>query len=493
MRLQSKGEPADAARVEVDDHSPTPMPTVEGVEPTPIKRAAPLRFRHRLDGSLARSTALWRRGRTLALAKPRKTASIAFAIALVGCVVPLAAMRSKGAADTRTETSSSATVLDSITSKTDAASSKTYVPTGALAGLDLKSMAVDDNGVVASAAGGRVARLTVDPKMQNSTMRLLTKSKVPQAAVVLIEPSTGKILAYASKGGDGKDLAVEADAPSASVFKIITGSALVQVASVPIDTKMCYGGGEQKILAVDLKDDPKRDLYCATLAQAMGRSINAIFAKLASRKLTAPDLNAIASQFGYGGAIPFDVPVAVSKIDLPTDPLAFARTAAGFWNTSLSPLHGALIAATIANGGVMMRPFIVDEVLDGTNVIYKAPVPSTLRKVIEPATATAVGTMMLETTTNGTSFKAFHDGKGKAFIPGVEIAGKTGTLNQTQPAKLFTWFVGFAPAKAPKIAIATLVVNDPVWKVKANVLAREVLQAYFAAQGAPGVQAPPVD
>jgi cell division protein FtsI/penicillin-binding protein 2 len=339
-----------------------------------------------------------------------------------------------------------------------------------------------------------VARLTVDPKLQIAVTRLLKKHKVPQAGVVVMDPTTGKVLAYGSRGGDGgKDLDVEAFAPSASVFKIVTGAALVQIAGLTPDFKTCYTGGEQKITAAELREDPKRDLYCATLAQAMGRSLNTVFARLASKKLTAPDLQAIAAQLGYGTAIPFDVPVEISKIDLPTDTLGFARTAAGFWNTTLSPLHGALLASAVADGGVMMRPWIVSEVLDGTSSIYKAPAPQLWHKAIDPATASALETMMRETVSQGTSYKAFHDKNGKAFLPDIPVAGKTGTLNQSSPVKLFTWFVGFAPLKNPKVAIATLVVNDPVWKVKANVLAREVLQAYFSEQGAAGVQAPAFD
>jgi cell division protein FtsI/penicillin-binding protein 2 len=320
----------------------------------------------------------------------------------------------------------------------------------------------------------------------------VARHALPQAAVVMMEPSTGKILAYASRSQDGstKDLNADAFAPSASVFKVVTGSALVQIANVSPDLKVCYSGGEQKITAADLKDDPKKDSWCATLAQAMGRSINTVFARLASRKLNGPDLHAIASQLGYGAPIPFDVPVTVSKIELPTDTLGFARTAAGFWNTTLSPLHGALLASTVGNGGVMMRPYLVTDVVDGNNMVYKTNAPVQLRKAIEPATAAAVEKMMTETVSQGTSYKAFHDAKGKAFLPGIEVAGKTGTLNNPQPVKLYTWFVGYAPTKNPKIAIATLVVNDPVWKVKANVVAREALQAFFAQSGAPGVKMP---
>ncbi len=457
------------------DFSPTPVTVVEGGPRTGPKSKRRSPFGGGLGGDDR---------------KPRKYAAIGIAIALACTIAPFVALRNS-TADSKKPSESESSSVESNT--TNAAGPKPFSPPSSLAGLDLKSIAVDDDGAVASVGGGKVAKLTLDPALQNATVRLLNKHKVPQASVVMIDPATGKVLVYASRGGDGKDLAIEANAPSASVFKVITGSALVQVAGVPIDTKACYNGGEQKIVASDLKDDPKHDVYCATLAQAMGRSINVIFAKLASRKLTAPDLSAVASQMGYGTAIPFDVPVMPSKLDIPTDPLEFARTAAGFWHTTLSPLHGALIASTVANGGVMMRPYIVSEVIDGSSVVYKAPAPSSIRKAIEPATAQEVGKMMNETVSQGTCYKAFHDAKGKSFIPGVEISGKTGTLNQSSPVKLFTWFVGFAPTKTGKVAIAVLVANDPVWKVKANVIAREVLQTYFAQQGTPNVMSPVLD
>lgn len=422
-------------------------------------------------------------------AKPRRAMTIFVGAALVGIIAPTA-LRSHGAPSVAPSTTT--TAAPGAPKSTEL---KPLAPPAPLAALDLHSLAIDDNGAVASAGGSRVAHLTVDPKLQLFVQKLLKKHQLPQASIVMIEPSTGKVLAYASRDQSGatKDLNVEATAPSASVFKVITGAALVQIAGVSPDFKSCYSGGEQKVTAADLKEDPKKDSWCATLAQAMGRSINTIFARLASKKLNGADLLAVATQLGYGAPIPFDVPVQVSKIDLPTDPLGFARTAAGFWNTTLSPLHGALLASTVANGGVMMKPFLVTDVVDGSNVVYKASAPAQLRKAIEPATAAALEKMMSETVAQGTSYKAFHDAKGKSFLPGIDVAGKTGTLNNPSPVKLYTWFVGYAPLKNPKVAIATLVVNDPVWKVKANVLAREALQAYFAQNGAPNVNSPSLD
>jgi cell division protein FtsI/penicillin-binding protein 2 len=97
----------------------------------------------------------------------------------------------------------------------------------------------------------------------------------------------------------------------------------------------------------------------------------------------------------------------------------------------------------------------------------------------------------METTIRGgTSYRAFHDGEGRSFLPNIPVAGKTGTLTRAETQQFYTWFVGFAPSRAPEVAIAALVVNTPSWRAKANVVAREVLRAYFAAKGAPGVTKP---
>lgn len=491
--------PEDACtETAVEEYTPTGIALTSGASEAPQgsrKKSTVSRVGARLVEAIRvtgeKGSGWFHAGKDAVRARPRRAASILVGAALVGIIAP-AALRSHGAPNTAPSTSASGGEAAKAPTSNEP---KPLQPPAPLAGLDLHSIAMDDNGAVASAANGRVARLTVDPRLQLFVSKMLAKHKLPQASIVMMDPATGKILAYASRDQNGstKDLNVDASAPSASVFKIVTGAALVQIANVSPDLKVCYSGGEQKITASELKEDPKRDNWCATLAQAMGRSINTIFARLASKKLSGPDLHAIASQLGYGAPIPFDVPVSVSKIELPSDTLGFARTAAGFWNTTLSPLHGAMLAATVANGGVTMRPYLVTEVLDGANVLYKAPGPTLFKKALEPATATALEKMMSETVAQGTSYKAFHDAKGKAFLPGIEVAGKTGTLNNPSPVKLYTWFVGYAPTKNPKVAIAALVVNDPVWKVKANVLAREALQAYFAQNGAPNVAMPAID
>jgi cell division protein FtsI/penicillin-binding protein 2 len=363
-------------------------------------------------------------------------------------------------------------------------------------GLDLIRIGSDDAGFFAPAAGG-TAHLTLDPELQTTTVGLLAAHHLPEAAVVVMETATGRVLAYAShvEHAPRRDLCVEATAPSASVFKIVTAAALVEDAHLDASTTQCYSGGEQRISSGDLVDDPRRDRWCTTLAGAMGRSINTVFARLASTRLTPAELETMARRFGYGDTPAFDVPVQPAELRMPAESLEFARTAAGFWNTTLSPLFAAELSAIVARGGDGLRPRIVEKVVSNAGpVVWSAPEAPPPRRAIGRDTAAQLTTMMERTVREGTCSRAFHDGRGAPFLPGVTVAGKTGTLTDAEAQRFYTWFTGFAPSKArddlPQVAIAVLVVNGPTWEVKANVIAREVLRAYFAEHEVAGVTKP---
>jgi len=368
-----------------------------------------------------------------------------------------------------------------------------------LAGLDLLQIGADDGGALAPSDQG-MARLTLDAELQRISQSLMSAHHFPEAAVVVMDVATGKLLVYAShvERDARRDLCAEATAPSASVFKIVTAAALVEDAHLGPDTKQCYGGGEQRISPIDLVDDPQRDRWCTTLAGALGRSVNAVFARLAKSSLTPPKLEAMARRFGYGQAVPFDVPVQASALHVPAETLEFARTAAGFWNTTLSPLEAAEISAIVARDGETVRPSIVERVVSGSGaVVWSAPESRGSRRAVAHETAEALATMMERTVSDGTSWRAFHDIHGTPYLPGVAVAGKTGTLTEAETHRYYTWFTGFAPVRPggpiPQVAVAALVVNGPTWQLKANVLAREVLRAYFATRGAQGITRPSLE
>jgi cell division protein FtsI/penicillin-binding protein 2 len=367
------------------------------------------------------------------------------------------------------------------------------VPAEHLAGLDLLRMDVRPRRVTTPLRDGKVAELTLDPVLQRAAMAELKRYKVPEGGVVVLQPSTGKVLAWASYVNEGAkfDVNLRAEAPAASVFKVITGAALVERGGLSGKTEQCYRGGKSAISADELQDDPRRDKWCATLSMAMGRSLNVVFGKLAQKNLTPDDVTAMGGSFGFGAPVPFVLPNEAPGIDIPVDPLEFARASAGFWHTTLSPLGGALIAQTVANRGVTLEPRIVSAVYKETEKLWEDERgPTVLRRAVKPETAAELNTMMLETVANGSAYKSFHDKRGKAYLPDIPVAGKTGTLMRHKNGRFYTWFVGYAPADKPEVAIAALVVNTPTWKIKGPELARNVLRAYFAKKGAKGVTAP---
>ena len=360
-------------------------------------------------------------------------------------------------------------------------------------GLDLTRIKMRPRRVLSPLKGGRTAELTLDPDLQRAARSVMKRYRVPEAGAVLMDVKTGRLLVYASYVNEGKkfDVNVRAEPPAASVFKVITGAALVERGDLNAKTEQCYRGGRSSISADELQDDPKRDRWCATLGMAMGRSLNVVFGRLAQKHLTPEDLTEMGGAFGFGASVPFVVKNEASSIDIPEDPLEFARTAAGFWNTSLSPLHGASIAQTVANGGVTLKPRIVRKVLQGKKTVWEhSGDPVVVRRAIKPGTATEVTRMMVQTVANGSAFKTFHDKKGRGFIPRMQIAGKTGTLTRHKKNRHYTWFVGFAPADKPQVAVAAIVVNTPIWRIKGPMLARDVLRAYFAKKGYRGVTRP---
>jgi cell division protein FtsI/penicillin-binding protein 2 len=345
----------------------------------------------------------------------------------------------------------------------------------------------------APAHGTRIAALTIEPKYQRAALGFLRAGQVPEGAVVLTDVRTGRVLVWASYVNEGPlhDVAAEATAPSASVFKVVTGTALVEAGLTP-NTKQCYSGGEHSIRPIDMIDNKRRDKYCATLAQAMGRSINTVFARLSAKNLDREKLGAVATRLGWGQDTPFDVKVATSTLSLPEDDLGFARTAAGFWNSTLSPFQGANLATTIANGGEMIRLHIVSSVKDESGDLYRGPTErQVLKRAMDGSIANSVTAMMESTVDNGTSYRSFHDRNGRPYLPDIRVAGKTGTLTKPTPeGPFYTWFVGFAPSRKPEVAISVMVANGAKWRVKATHIACDMLRTYFADKGAPGVTDP---
>lgn len=340
---------------------------------------------------------------------------------------------------------------------------------------------------VATTEDGGLAALTIDPRLQQAAEGVLKGFQIPFGAVVVLSVPDARVLALVGRSAvdprlGPEELALRPWAPAASVFKVVSAAALVGNGVSP-QQRTCYHGGASAVLPENLADLPDLDRRCDTLARGLGKSQNAILAKLAAQHLSPELLESVGHALGFEQEIPFELPVVPSHLDVPADRLEFARTAAGFWHSTLSPMHGALLAATIASGGEMLAPRLVDHAVDawGREIPAAAARPTPPRRVVDAQTAHEVGRMMELTTRIGTARRTFRDKRGRRVLP-VEVAGKTGTLSAITDRGYvgYSWFVGFAPADRPAIAFAVVLGNAANWRIKATYVGRRIVTEYLA-------------
>lgn len=353
-------------------------------------------------------------------------------------------------------------------------------PLGALVDLD-KITRVGDH-YEAPLKDGRLAILTLDPELQPLAEKLLNESRAPKGAIVVMTPD-GRILALAGRRTEEPKgsregifdwrLATDVWAPAASIFKLVTASALVN-AGVGADDKVCYHGGVRSVMESNLVDH-KRDSRCESLSYGVAHSNNAILGKLAYQRLQPDLLDAAARKLGFahaGGALPGgELPGTFGKIEIPTTKdLSFAKSAAGFFGAHLSAAGGALLTATFANGGEQPVPHLIQSI-DGKVV----PAPPA-RRLLPAETARAVASMMAQTCTSGSAAKTFRKSQQ------VKAAGKTGTITRTDPFYMeHSWFVGFAPVEKPEIIVSVVFGNPESWHLRGHEGARRLIDLALSA------------
>ena len=357
--------------------------------------------------------------------------------------------------------------------------------------VDLRRISFTRNGAEAPLSGssGR-ARLTLDSALQRTASRLLARANPIAGAVVAVDAPTGRVLVWAERRPSASQpgaVLLDTQAPAASLFKIVTSAALLEKAGIGPATRVCTNGGLHSIERQHLEPPARGDsARCGSFAQALGHSRNAVFAQLATRHLLRADLQEMADQFGFNGPLPFVGGPPMGAANLPYNDLEFARAAAGFIGSELSPLGALNLAYVVAAGGQAVRLEVVAKAGE-----YRAPERRrVVGRVMSAWTAQQIRRMMEVTVHSGTSLDAFSDPKGQSYLGGIRVAGKTGTLRPSATAPTTSWFVGFAPSRRPRIVVSVLIQNGKVWRRKANEVARDVLRAYFADHGWRGVTHP---
>ncbi len=329
--------------------------------------------------------------------------------------------------------------------------------------------------------GNRVT-LTLNEELQARIFDLFRRFDPAYGVFTAMEPDTGRVLALVGyrRGGESDPwLALKAIYPAASLIKVITASAAIERGNISPEDEISYRGGVYGISRRGIHAREGRGVPKMSLEEAIARSANSVFGKVAVNNVGGPVLGEYLAKFGFGQPVPFDLPVETSRAEVPREEYELARTGAGFGEVYVSPLHMAMIMSSFASGGDMPRPILVDRVEDGDGDVLFESAPSKWRDTVLPETANAVLQMMIKTVEMGTSRRAFGTPEKTPLLQDMEVAGKTGSLSGWTPPVHFEWFAGVAPAGAPRLALAALVVNDGRWKIKGSYVGKEAFNAYF--------------
>lgn len=360
----------------------------------------------------------------------------------------------------------------------------------ALPRVDMGSARTKGNQVTAPTNQG-TGVLTLDPKLQSDVETLLKRSRAPEAAAIVIDVRTGKILAWASVDGQGRDLVAQPYGPPASLFKVVTAAALIENANVRNNTRQCYVGGHRNVYLRDLRQSGAGGASCSIFGTALGYSQNMVMAGLAVRYLEPPKLQTMAERLGFNGAVPIDVWVGAGSARVPSSDEGMARAAAGFGPGTLTPLEAAYMMTVLAREGVRPSVQLVEHIV-GPDGKPKAAPPRSVgpSRAVSTSTARRLRSMLEVTTREGTAFKSFRDERGRRYLGSHCGVGKTGTLSRGKPRRLFSWYAGYAPTNNPEVAVAVMLANEQRWWRKGPEVARDVLRAYFAANRTAGVTHP---
>lgn len=329
---------------------------------------------------------------------------------------------------------------------------------------------------------------TLDPIVQRALAMQLAQHE--RAAGIVLDPRTGAVLALAAVPSfdpntiDRRFAALRTDPasplldrstnglyPPGSTFKIVTlAEALDDGVVTPQSTFVDTGGFT--IGSFTVRNDEEETTGTQNLAGAFALSSNVDFAQI-GLKLGVDRWFADAAKWRLGDSLDFDLPTARDRLPARagTSDTILAQLAFGQASLLVTPLRMALVGATIANAGTTPRPFLVRSIAGAdTRLATRA---EALAQPISADTAATVRDMMVGVVAHGTGTAA--------ALPGVTVAGKTGTATNPHGAA-HAWFVGFAPAAAPRVVVAVVVENAGYGGTVAAPIVRELLRVALAQQ-----------
>ena len=334
---------------------------------------------------------------------------------------------------------------------------------------------------------------SLDTDLQRSLLSALNPKHARYIGVVAMAPATGRILAMVGHNRPNPDTnpCLESLFPAASVFKIVTAAAAIEHCHYTADTPMFYSGRKYTLYKSQLKPTKNRWSNRLSFCEAFAESVNPVFGKIGMHCLNKERLENTAKRFGFNRRLAFEIPLPVSQMVLDQEPYHRAEIACGFnRQTTLTPLHGALIAAALFNDGLMMAPVLVERVRDDNGDVLFRGETSALGRVAGPDTCAAIRRMMRQVVATGTSQKQFRGYRRDRVLKRLVIGGKTGSINNRAQDARFDWFVGFAGEKdgTASVVVSAVVAHEKYIGTRAARYAKLAMKSFFQQQFAENQQ-----
>jgi penicillin-binding protein A len=315
----------------------------------------------------------------------------------------------------------------------------------------------------------------LDPGAQRVALQQLNGRK---GAVVALDPRTGAIRVMASVPGydpntvkDQREFSqlnrdkdapllnrnTQAGYPPGSTFKVVTAIAAIDSGRYTPDSRI-NGRNGKRISGVPLNNDAGESFGDITLTEALTHSVNTVFGEV-GEKIGKATMKKYMDRLGFGRPVEVDLPrderAASGErqrghiIPATNGAVDVGRMAIGQDKLTVTPLQMAMVAASVANGGKLMKPHLGDRIVDRDGRTVDRIEPEQMSEVMSPETATQVGAMMDQVVKEGTGTAA--------ALEGIDVAGKTGTAEVDHGCPNQLWFIAFAPAQDPRVAIAVTV------------------------------------
>ena len=325
---------------------------------------------------------------------------------------------------------------------------------------------------------------SLDPRLQHALIKRFDKVNSRYIGIVAMDPNSGRILAFAgfNKTEEKLNPCTTNKFPAASIFKIVTAAAVAEKYGYTGDTLLKFNGYKHTLYKNQLKESDNRYTNRISFRNSFAQSVNPVFGKLGSLRLGKDALEQFGALFGFNHQFNSDMEISPSHLSVSEEIYHHAEIASGFnRDTTISPVHAAMMVSSALNGGHLIEATIVDRVVNASGDMIYQGAKSVTRPIITGETAAIIHGLMESTVKVGTARKAFRGYRRDKVLKRLIIGGKTGSIfNRAHDAR-FDWFVGFAEAKnlSEKLVISAVVAHEEYIGRRAAEYARLAFSTYF--------------